>query len=84
MKHTQLGQGTVEFILLMVLGVALFMGAMKILKNADVVGAVTQNPWKVFSGMIECGVWQPCGISTPVANMHPSNRPLSFKPAGQP
>ncbi len=77
------GQGSLEFILLMVLSVALITGAVKALKDMDFINTVTVKPWAVVSGMIECGVWKPCGVTVKVSGYHPSNRVISYKPVGQ-
>jgi len=84
--RNQAGQGSVEFVLLMVLGVATIIGAVTYLRSSGFVTGVTVTPWATISGMIECGVWQPCGFSatSSAPALHPNNRVISYKPPGQP
>ena len=82
-RHSQLGQGTTEMILLMVLGLAFFAFLVKGLQKMDFVDSLVVKPWANVTGMIECGVWKPCGMNTPSLGLHPSGRVVSHRPVGQ-
>ena len=76
------GQGSVEFVLLLFLGVVIFIGGVNILKSKGFIKGLTVSPWAVVSGMVECGVWAECGIAKPVPMKHPNNRVVSYVPQG--
>ena len=82
----QSGQLIVEAVLLMVIMMAVFAMLQAGIKKMDLVGKLTREPWEKISGMIQCGVWQPCGIGQPVPNMHPSTqaRVITLKSAQEP
>ncbi len=76
------GQAITEFLLLMFFGIAMFTAFIAGLKKMKFLDKVAVEPWAFVSGMIECGVWKPCGISAPAPNYHPSNRVISYRPQG--
>ena len=82
----QNGQALVEGVLLMVVMVGILALVLKFLQgggDGPVVQQLTQGPWGRLSGMIQCGVWKPCGINnSPVAQKNPNTRArtLSLKP----
>lgn len=59
----QLGQMTIEMILLTVVLVALAISATKALQDKQIVASLIGKPWQVVRGMIEDGVWQKQGAS---------------------
>jgi hypothetical protein len=81
----QVGQASVEMVLLMVLGVAVIFSVFKGLQETNFIGKMIGDPWAKVAGMVECGVWQPCGIGAPKAKLHPGqgSRTLSYKITGQ-
>jgi len=79
----QRGQLVVEMVLLLVVGIGFMTFAINALKDMKLVSNITVQPWATVSGMVECGVWSACGVSTPAPGMFPSNRPVSYKPEGQ-
>jgi len=72
----QSGQIAVESILLMVVTVGLMLMAMKFFKggngNGPIISQLTQGPWARLSGMIQCGVWEPCGFGAPNPGKNPN------------
>lgn len=66
------GQLVVEAVLLIIvmMGAALLLTSK--LREMEFVQGLTSKPWAMLSGMIECGVWKPCGKSSPAAGLHPS------------
>ena len=76
------GQTVLEAVLLIVVLVGLSTFLMNGLKKMDYVATLTVDPWARVSGMIECGVWSPCGLQTPSPGQHPSNRVISYRPVG--
>ena len=83
MGLNQKGQGVLEMILLMIVGIA-FIGALyKVLNESEFLANIVSKPWANVAGMIECGVWKPCGLNSPANNLHPSNRIVSHRPEGQ-
>ena len=76
--HNQKGQLVLEAILLTVvlLGAAGWMS--KYLQESEFASKLIAKPWTILSGMIECGVWQPCG-----PGLHPQamNRVRSLHPS---
>ena len=59
----QLGQMTIEMILLTVVLVGLAISATKALQDKQIVASMIGKPWQVVQGMIEDGVWQKQGAS---------------------
>lgn len=78
----QLGQATVEMVLLLVLGVAVIFMIFKGLKETNYIGKLIGDPWVKVAGMVECGVWKPCGLGKKSKD-HPGNRTLSYDTKGQ-
>lgn len=84
--QNQRGQAVVEGVLLMVVILGLMTLMLKFFQgNADgpVVQQLTQGPWSRLSGMIQCGVWEPCGIgntANPEKNPNTIARTLTLDP----
>ncbi len=76
--RNQKGQGTVEMVLLMAIGVGLSLMVTNYLQENQFAQKLFGNPWNRLSGMIECGVWTGCASD----KAHPasSSRILSLKP----
>lgn len=74
----QSGQVAVEYILLSVIFVGIFLGARNILVSSNTLGNFVQKPWALVAGMIETGVW---GDPKKVRADHPGmvRRHTSFK-----
>lgn len=74
----QRGQIAIEYILLSVIMVGIFLGARSILISNNTLASFVQKPWALVSGMIETGVW---GEPRKVRAMHPGAlaRHNSFK-----
>jgi hypothetical protein len=80
----QSGQILLESLLLLVLMMGFTFTLIKALQKADFVGSLTFKPWAKVTGMIECGVWQECGINTSSnKGQHPGNFPLTLDPTGR-
>ena len=77
----QEGQVVVESVLLLVVMVGVMMLVINGLKKMNYVENLAFTPWTKVQGMIECGVWQACGVALPNVALHPGNRTLSFFPA---
>lgn len=83
--NNQKGQAVVEGVLLMVVMLMLIGILITFFKgnnNGPIVQQLTQGPWGRLSGMIQCGVWEPCGIGNPVAEKNPNTmaRTLTLDP----
>lgn len=76
------GQVIVEYILLMVVLLGVFMSIMDVLKENGLATKFTQDPWEKLNGMIQCGNWTACGVEKSTAGVHPntSNRVLTLDP----
>jgi hypothetical protein len=86
LRRNQKGQLAVEAVLLMVLSIGIIALAMKFFKgnaNGPVVSQLTQGPWARLSGMIQCGVWEPCGFGNPNPGKNPNTmaRTLTLDPS---
>ncbi len=79
-RNGQKGQSVTEAVLFLALIVFSLNLLIKGLKNMSFVEGLTVTPWERVSGMIECGVWKPCGVKMPPSGLHPSNRVVSYKP----
>jgi hypothetical protein len=75
----QKGQLVLEAILLMVVFMGLSTLLTNYLKENKVAARLVSEPWGKLSGMIECGVWQPCAGNK---GLHPlvRDRVLSLSP----
>jgi len=83
--NNQRGQLVVESVLLLVVMIAVMTLMIKGLKNSDYVGNLSFKPWAKISGMVECGVWEPCGITLANgAGLFPNTRTLSLLPPPPP
>lgn len=78
--NNQGGQAMVEMVLLAAMGVFLTVTVSNLLRSSDFASNLIAKPWNNLSGMIECGVWAPCGSQN--KGMHPatSERNLSLRP----
>lgn len=78
----QRGQIVVEYMLLLVVTVALATLLTTTLRNSGALKAFVFDPFAKFDGMIQCGVWEPCGITAKVPNKHSNTGPrvLSLDP----
>ncbi|PWU13672.1 MAG: hypothetical protein C5B49_14425 [Bdellovibrio sp.] len=76
------GQVILENILLMVVLLGVASVLVKSLIGAEAATQFTEGPWDMLNGMIQCGVWKPCGIGQPAPALHPNsgNRILSYDP----
>ena len=83
--QTQKGQFLIEAVLLTLIGISIMALVVSLLKQGNFVQKLTIEPWQKLQGMIECGVWAPCGITSPAPKLHPSSpsRVLSLDPAGE-
>lgn len=81
-KRRQSGQVIIEYILLMVVLIGVFTAIVDFLKDQGFATKFTQDPWARLNGMIQCGSWVPCGVSTPASGVHPNtaNRVLTLDP----
>lgn len=82
LKQNQKGQIIVESMLLLVLLMGIMTFAVGQMKKMDFIKSLTVDPWARVSGMVECGVWSPCGVSAGNSGgkQHPHNRIVTFKP----
>lgn len=78
----QHGQIVVEYMLLMVVVVSLATLLTTTLRNTGALKALVFDPFAKFDGMIQCGVWEPCGITRKVRDKHSNSAPrvLSLDP----
>ncbi len=74
----QAGQIAIEYILLSVVMVGVFIGVRNLLVSDNTVANFVQKPWQLVAGMIETGVW---GEPKRVRSKHPGAlaRHNSFK-----
>ena len=74
----QRGQVAIEYILLSIVMVGIFLGARNILLSNNTLANFVQKPWELVAGMIETGVW---GDPKKVRGQHPGliRRHISFK-----
>lgn len=80
--RNQKGQVALEAILLVVVLLGISVFAQNKLKQSGLAAKMVQGPWGKLSGMIECGVWEPCKGRK---GTHPSTRErnLSFDPVAE-
>lgn len=53
----QSGQVAIEYILISVVLIGIFLSARNILLSNNTLGSFVQKPWQLVAGMIETGVW---------------------------
>lgn len=72
------GQIAVEYILLLVVMLGIFVAAKNVLSSSNAIANFVQKPWQLVAGMIEVGVW---GDPRTVRSLHPGQigRHNSFK-----
>lgn len=80
-KKSQLGQVTVEYILLAVVLITLFQLASKTLKDNDYLANFTDTPYAIFVHLAEHGNWEPDKNES--RNLHPNNHELHYTPFGE-
>lgn len=74
-KNSQSGQAVVEAVLIIIVLLAMGRTVFSFIREQQLVQKMITQPWSYVSGMIECGVWKPCGLhSGPVPGMHPGSR----------
>lgn len=80
--NAERGQIVVEYMLLMVVVISLASLLTSTLRNAGALKALVFDPFAKFDGMIQCGVWEPCGIARKVRDKHSNSAPrvLSLDP----
>lgn len=80
--RNQRGQVIIEYILMMVVMLTLSFMIQKFLKSSEFIQKLSIQPWGRLDGMIQCGVWKPCGVETKAPGMHPNTkeRVLSLDP----
>ena len=78
MISNQRGQVAVEYILISVVLVGIFLSVRNILISNNTLGNFIQKPWTLVAGMIETGVWEDPKKARP---KHPGTiaRHISFK-----
>ena len=69
----QKGQSIIEAVLLIFVAVTLMATLSNFLKGKEFAKKLVSGPWKNISGMVQCGVWKPCGIGNENTADHPSN-----------
>ncbi len=77
------GQLLVEAVLLSLIFIGLSYTVVTQLKKIEFLQKITVQPWARLQGMIECGVWDPCGIEVKKGGLHPSttSRVLTLDPS---
>jgi len=82
LKQNQKSDLIVESVLIMVLVLAMLTLISGKLKEMGYLNKLTVDPWARVSGMVECGAWDPCGISAGASSKkhHPNNRVVSLRP----
>lgn len=78
--HNQKGQVIIEYILVMVVMLTVSFMLQKFLKESAFAQNFTVKPWARLNGMVQCGVWSPCGIEHGKPKLHANGRLLSLKP----
>lgn len=76
--NNQGGQAMVEMVLLAAMGVFITVMVSNLLRSSNFASNLIAKPWNNLSGMIECGVWAPCGQGQ--KGLHPGERGLSLRP----
>jgi hypothetical protein len=79
-SHNQKGQVIIEYILMMVVMLTASFALQKWLKESAFAQNFTVQPWARLNGMVQCGVWSPCGIGHGKPKLHSNGRLLSLKP----
>lgn len=82
-RSSQSGQVVVEYILMMVVVLTLSFMVQKFLKDKGFVKSLVFEPWGRLNGMVQCGVWNPCGVEVAKGGLHPNGaeRVLSYDPS---
>jgi hypothetical protein len=57
---SQKGQGVVELVLLMAASISIVLFVQSYIRENEFTQKLFGKPWATLSGMIECGVWEPC------------------------
>jgi hypothetical protein len=81
----QSGQVLIEAILMISLLAGISMALTRALRNYELPKKIALDPWARLDGMIQCGVWQPCGSSSPTKfTLHANNYVLSLDTKTEP
>jgi len=77
---SQAGQAVLEGVLLLSILMFTATTVTKYLQDKKVAAKLVEKPWSRLAGMIECGVWEPCG-----SGLHPqtTDRLLSLSASGK-
>lgn len=80
--RSQAGQAIIENILLMVVLIGVFSAFIRAVRGLEFATMFTEKPFAVLDGMIQCGVWRPCGMNNPRGDLHSNSasRVLSLDP----
>lgn len=83
LKGNQGGQVIIEYILMMVVVLTLSFMVQKFLKDSGYLRKMVFDPWGRLNGMVQCGVWNPCGVEVAKGGLHPNTgeRVLSYDPS---
>lgn len=78
----QSGQVIVEYMLLLVIVIGLSAMVRNALVESKFIQGFTFQPWAKLDGMIQCGVWLPCGLKNNASGLHPDSgaRAISHRP----
>lgn len=81
-RGNQGGQVIVEYILMMVVVLTLSFMVQNFLKEKGFLKNLVFEPWARLNGMVQCGVWNPCGVEVAKGGLHPNaaERVLSYDP----
>lgn len=81
-RNSQGGQVILEYILMMVVVLTMSFMMKNWLESKKFIQKFTLDPWARLNGMVQCGVWAPCGVESPAGGLHPNTREriLSYDP----
>ena len=80
--NNEKGQFVIELVLILTFVAALSSVLISHLKSYDLPRKIAAEPWQKLDGMVQCGVWQACGIGVKnPAGLHPTHeaRRVSLK-----
>lgn len=79
--RNQIGQASLEAVLMMILSLAIAISASHYLRDQGVLANLVEGPWLPLKGMIEDGVW----IKAPLSkSQHPNHKKRQQSVAGDP
>ncbi len=70
-KKHQLGQVTVELVLILIVFTAISVATQRFFQENEVIKTMVSKPWNVLSGMLQNGAWKPVKDSNFV---HPNQK----------